>query len=162
MPIVSKRIEYRRTQADGRIRVREEHTDDKGALHYIGPYLVANDAEADSRLAARDLDESLRESHMGELLEWVASGNLVSSFPFAERDITLIGGEERVVKEFARTRGERAMRYAWWVNDLTNARWNNITAADRLNWDSARKTRVRNRAATLAAAVPAFDEDEDL
>lgn len=162
MPIVSKRIEYRRIQADGRIRVREEHTDDKGNLHYVGPYMVANNAEADSRLAARDLDLSLRERDMEELIQWVKDGNTVSSYPFAERDIALPKGEERVVREFARHRGEPALRLAWWVDSLTVARWNNITDVSRLNWDQTRKDRVRARAATLAAAVTDFDDEEDV
>ena len=160
MPIASKRIEYRRVQADGRIRVREEHIGFFGRKYYVGPYLVDSNAQADAMLAARDLDSSLIEGHIAEVMAWVEGGNNTSTFDYATYDIDEDRAEEEVIKEFARRPGGTAIALSWWVEDLGVPQWNSLMV--RLGWDAALEQRVQDRAIALNVALPFYDGVEQV
>ena len=160
MPVISKRIEYRRPQINNLLKVREEHTDQLGNLHYVGPYIVSSNTEADVNLANRDLTESLRERDQTEVLQWVIAGNDPNTFDFTGRDIIKNAAEERITLTFARSRGERALELSWWLDSLGPARWDAITT--RLGWDTTRSDRVKLRANNLFNSLTFYNQDEDI
>ena len=163
MSIMSKRIKYRRTQADGTIRVMEEHTDNFGKKHYVGPYLVNTDAEADVILLARDLNPSLVAGQIATLIIWVADRNTVASFDFIDLDITQEQGEEEVAKHFARSDGAEALKYAWWIEGLKPPIWTGITT--RLGWFNSSGEigeRVQTRAINMVVAENDINRIEDV
>lgn len=71
MPIVSStcRIDAHEQRGGGRYVV-ELHTDDSGQVHQIGPYVAADEAQAQARLAAHalEIDEHLAEAEAQALL----------------------------------------------------------------------------------------------
>ena len=160
MPIISKRIEYRRPQRDGRIRVREEHTDTWGNKHNVGPYLVASNAEADANLAARDLDESLKAGHISQVIGWVERGSDTSTFDYSITDITEDEAEEEVLKEFARRAGDSAIILSWWPENLGTPQWNQLI--NRLGWNSEIEQRVQDRSIALNVALPSYNSVESV
>lgn len=71
MPIVSSTytLDAHEQRGGGRYVV-ERHTDDAGRVHQIGPYIAADEAQAQARMAARValLDEQLAEAEANALL----------------------------------------------------------------------------------------------
>lgn len=163
MSIMSKRIKYRRTQADGTIRVMEEHIDNFGKKHYVGPYLVNTDADADAILLVRDLNHSLVAGQIAALISWVADRNTVATFDFTGLDITEAEGEEEVTKHFARSDGDEALKYAWWIESLNPSTWSGI--ASRLGWSTSADEigdRVQTRAQNMVVAENDINRIEDV
>lgn len=158
MPIVSRVLKFYRVQANGSARVREVHTDSFGNELTRQYSTLASQAAVEIDMNALDLTESLKERDVEEILQWVVGGNDPNTFDYTGRDIIKNKAEERVTRTFARSRGDDALPYAWWIDGLGTPRWNAITT--RLAWDTARKDRVKARAATLNASYDACHETE--
>ena len=160
MPISSRFLKFYRPQADGRARVREVHVDALGneiTRQYLTTLTLA-DIEMEMNL--RDMTETLSERDLDDVLAWVLVGNDPNTFDYTARDVIKNKAEERITKIFARSRGEDALRLAWWVDSLGTPRWNAIIT--RLGWATERKDRVKARAVTLNASIAEYDAEEDV
>ncbi|MES0339859.1 MAG: hypothetical protein ABUK15_07370 [Anaerolineales bacterium] len=161
MPIASRFLQFYRPQVSGRARVREVHVDSLGNQITRQYMTTKTQIEVEADMNARDQTETLQERDFDEVLRWVLDGNDPNTFDYTGRDVVKNKAEERVVRTFARQRGDAVIGLAWWIAGLGTPRWNAITT--RLGWDSVRSDRVKLRAANLfAVAVDIVNGEEDV
>ena len=162
MPILSRFLrKYNpQTRVPGTANVREVHKPAVGPEITRDYRTTKTKAEVEADMNARDLTETLSERDFGEVLAWVLAGNDPNTFDYTDRDAIKNKAEERITKTFARSRGEDAIALSWWIAGLGNPRWTAIV--DRLAWDNARKTRVKNRAVSLNAVIADLNDEEDV
>lgn len=160
MPISSTALHHYRPQTDGRANVREVHTDALGVEITRDYKTTKTEAEVVIDMNTRDLTTDLEGRDFDEVMQWVLDGNDPNTFDYLNRDVNKNKAEERITRIFARTTNGEALRLAWWIDSIGPARWDAITL--RLGWLTARKARVKARAATLNAAVAEYDASENV
>ena len=102
MPIDTRQFVYPpRPLRDGRFRVREGHTTDKGRV-YLYPYKFAGTvAEATAAMNARDWSKLLIKDELADFERHVLDGNTPGSFVWTDQ--TQLQGFRRFLRFFAST-----------------------------------------------------------
>lgn len=166
MPISTRVLTKQNQQASGRWRVREVHTDALG-VDFTFQYLAASVAEATTNMnsaeRAAETVAILVDRDIQEVIVWVEARNTPASFDYTDRDIDSDRGEEEVAKHFARSPGEVALLFAWWIESLGPPAWTAI--ATRLGWSTAADEigdRVQVRAQDLTVAEDSFYQTESV
>ena len=98
MAIVSRILEGVSPQADGRVRVREVHTDHNG-IRWSYTYLASSEADAIVTMNARDLIERLRDREREDLAEFVTKGGSPADFILV--DLTIPGRLRYILRTFS-------------------------------------------------------------
>ncbi len=159
MPDVSRTLTNRGTQTDGLVRVLERIIDAKGRI-WDRVYKAVSEAQATTDMNALDLTEPLKDADFRDLLTWVQAKNASDDFDLTDRDLTLLEGEERLLIWFAGEPGDEAITLAWWVEGMTPPVYSAIRI--RAGFDAAQGSDIQDRAISLLAAEPLFDQTVEL
>ncbi len=118
----------------------------------------ADEAVAIAASNAFDWTSQLQDADFQDLLTWVRAKNHSDDFDFTGRDMTLLGGEERLLVWFASNLGADAIDLAWWVEGFNPPSYTAIRI--RAGYDASAGSRIQDRAIALLAAEPTFDAVE--
>ena len=158
MPIATRTLEIQPTAA-GTVFASFLAVDQQGREWRRSRARFANEAAAQVALDAHDWTVQLQDVDFGDLLVWVQAKNAPGDFDFANRDLTLLEGEERLLVWFATHEGVEAITLAWWVEDMNPPTYRAIQ--DRVGYDTATGSRIQDRAIALLAVEPSFDVVEE-
>lgn len=158
MPIATRTLEVQPTLA-GTIFASFVAVDDLGREWRRSRARFVDEATAQAALDAHDWSVQLLDADFADLLIWTQAKNAPGDFAFANRDITLLEGEERLLVWFASHEGEAAITVAWWIEDMNPPTYNAIR--NRVGYDNDTGSRIQDRAVALFAVEPSFDVVEE-
>ncbi len=158
MPIATRTLEVQPT-ADGTVFASFLAVDGLGREWRRSRSRFADEAAAQAALDAFDWTVQLQDTDFNDLLVWTQAKNAPGAFDFANRDLALLEGEERMLVWFASHEGAEAITLAWWVEGLNPPQFKAIR--DRVGYDAATGTRIQDRAIALFAVEPSFDAVEE-
>lgn len=160
MPIVSRtliKLANREDLGPGIKRWRIDGVDTLGRAWVHGPF---SGTQAEGEALRDSVIWDTEDMDRNNVIHWVRAGNTPDTFDLTGRDINFLRAENYVFSFFAQRKGDEVMNLAWWVDGLTNPKFNQI--ANRLNFTSAQKNRIKSRAANLAAAASVFDDEVEM
>ncbi len=159
MPIVSRQLESIQPSKAGTVFASFLAVDDQGREWRRSRSRFADEAAAQVALDAHDWTAQLQDVDFNDLLAWTQAKNAPDAFDFANRDLALLVGEERLLVWFASHEGAEAITISWWIEDMNPPSFNAIR--DRAGYDTATGSRIQDRARALFAAEPVFDVVEE-
>jgi len=158
MPIVSRQLESVQPSAGG-VLASFLAVDEQGREWRKSRSRFGSEAEAQTASDAFDWTGQLEDADFNDLLVWVQAKNAPGSFDFANRDLTLLEGEERLLVWFATHGGAEAITLAWWIESLSPPEF--IAIRNRVGYDGPTGTRIQDRAIDLVVVEPSFDAVEE-
>lgn len=158
MPIATRTLEVQPTRA-GTIFASFLAVDELGREWRRSRARFADEASAQVVLDAHDWTVQLQDLDFADLLVWTQAKNAPGDFDFANRDLTLLEGEERLLVWFASHEGDEAITLAWWVEGMNPPTFGAIR--DRVGYDTTTGARIQDRAIALLAVEPSFDVVEE-
>ena len=159
MPIISRILGSIQSSRAGTVFASFLAVDARGREWRRSRSRFADETTAQTALAAFDWTEQLQDADFADLLIWTQAKNAPGDFDFANRDLTLLEGEERLLVWFAAHVGLDAITVSWWLESLNPPSFRAIQ--DRAGYDTATGSRIQDRAIALLAAEPSFDVVEE-